>query len=113
MNFSNIRDYLLGYLDGFRSYVDGNQRDIIVILCGATLLAFILALTALMRGRRLKRELEELRQLTQTLFFAEEARNLREFRGNAGAPADGRPAGLPGRGNGNSSSSVGSIGASD
>jgi hypothetical protein len=80
MDPSKILDFLLGYLDGFRSYVDGNQRDVIVILCGATFLIFILSWIALIRGRRLKRQLEELRLSTQGLFAAEEARLLRELR---------------------------------
>jgi hypothetical protein len=81
MEYSKIPEYLLGYLDAFRSYVDANQRDIVVILCGATLFVFLLAWRALLRARRLKRELEELRLSTQRLFTAEEARLMRDLRG--------------------------------
>jgi hypothetical protein len=81
MEYSKIPEYLLGYLDAFRAYVDANQRDIVVILCGVTLVVFLLAWRALLRGRRLQRELEELRQSTQRLFTAEEARLMRDLRG--------------------------------
>jgi hypothetical protein len=80
MDYTKIPDYLRGYLDSFRSYVEANQPDVILVLCAALLLVFLLAWGALRRGRRLRRELDELKQSTQRLFANEEARLLRELR---------------------------------
>jgi hypothetical protein len=80
MDYSKIPEYLLGYLDAFRAYVDANQRDMVAILWGAMLFVFLLAWRALRRVRRLGSELEELRQSTQRLFAAEEARLMRDLR---------------------------------
>jgi hypothetical protein len=80
MDYAKIPDYLWDYIGVLRGYVEANERDIILLLCGAILAVFLVAWSALRRGRRLSNELEELKQSTERLFANEEARLLRELR---------------------------------
>jgi hypothetical protein len=85
----DIRSYLGDFvpsLETLRSYIQANEQDVILVLCVATLLVFVLSLRALTRGRRLSRQLQELQLSTQRLITAEETRLLRELRG---APKNG------------------------
>jgi hypothetical protein len=66
MDFSEFLDdfrslgNLVPSLERLRAYVQANEQDVILILCGAILLVFILSLRALTRSRRVSRQLQEL-----------------------------------------------------
>jgi hypothetical protein len=70
-------------LEFLRRYVDSNQSDIILVLCGGTFLIFILVLISLARGRRLRKQIYALELSLQRLNSAEELRLLRDLRGQA------------------------------
>jgi hypothetical protein len=80
MDYGKIPDYVTGDVAAFRAYLEANERDVVVVLCGAMLILFLLCWRALRRGRRVSKEIEDLRQSTQWLLANEEARLLRELR---------------------------------
>jgi hypothetical protein len=92
MDYAKIPDYLWDYIGVLRGYVAANERDIVLLLCGAIFFVFLVAWRALRRSRRLSNELEELRQSTERLFANEEARLLRELRNRPKLDMHDRPA---------------------
>jgi hypothetical protein len=72
-------------LDFMRNYVERYQADIFLSLCAATPLLFILILITLIRGRRLRKRVDELRNSVNRLINDEEARYTREILGRTRA----------------------------
>ena len=68
-------------LEFMRSHVESYQADIILALCAAVLLVFVLVLITLIRGRRLRKLVDELRKSVRRLNNDEEARYTREILG--------------------------------
>jgi hypothetical protein len=64
-----------------RSQVEGRQVDFILALTAAVVLIFILMLIAVIRGRRLRKGVGELRESVRKLIRDEEARYTREILG--------------------------------
>lgn len=60
--------------------VDDRERAIILALCAISVFIFVLLLFALLRGRKLKRQVETLHSAIELLARAEERRLRREGR---------------------------------
>jgi hypothetical protein len=66
----------------FRSMVADNQVVILMALCPFVFLSVIFAVYSLFRGRRLERRVSELQRAAQAMIRAEEARLMKEQRGD-------------------------------
>jgi hypothetical protein len=64
-----------------RSTIERYQTDVILALCAAVLLVLVLVLIALVRGRRNRKRVDELRASVRKLINDEEARYTREVLG--------------------------------
>jgi hypothetical protein len=70
-------------LEFMRGYIEGYQADIILALCAAELLIFIIILISIMRGRRLRKRVDELTYSVTRLLNEEAARYTRSILGRA------------------------------
>ena len=68
-------------LEFVRGYIEGYQADIILALCAAELLIFIMILILIRRGRRLKKRVDELTNSVTRLLNDEAARYTRSILG--------------------------------
>lgn len=66
-----------------RRYIEGREAEIILALCFAELLSFVLVLIALSRDRRLRKRLDALTNSVMGLVNEQEARYTRELLGRA------------------------------
>jgi predicted lysophospholipase L1 biosynthesis ABC-type transport system permease subunit len=64
-----------------RSNIERYQTDIILALCAFALLIFVLVLIALVRGRRVRKRVDDLSGSVRKLINDEEARYTREILG--------------------------------
>jgi hypothetical protein len=71
----------LDALQFVRSTIERYQTDIILALCASVLLVLVLVLIALVRGRRNRKRVDELRDSVRKLINDEEARYTREVLG--------------------------------
>ena len=68
-------------LQFLRSAAERYQTDVILALCVSALLILVLVLIALVRGRRLRKRVDELSNSVRKLINDEEARYTREILG--------------------------------
>ncbi len=68
-------------LEFMRRYIESYPADMILALCAAVLLIFVLVLIMLVRGRRLKKRVDQLTNSVRRLINDEEARYTREILG--------------------------------
>ena len=71
--------YVSDAIEFMRSHIENYQANIIVGLCFAVPLIFVLVLIALSRGRRLRKRVDELTRSVRRLINEQEARYTREF----------------------------------
>ena len=82
-----------GTLTSIHAFILHNETDVLLVACIVAIAGFLFGCIALIRCRKLKTEVKDLRRSTQRLISAEEKRLLKDMAGLAHpkAPTDGSP----------------------